>query len=433
MHEELKSKISTYIDTRYKSKLEVRQKKYEKESNAAFNIEDKEKIEEDFLNDKAALQQQFSIRTWINDAARRAGQISLATHAVKFINSSIKASNLIDQNKGHDPRYLDTEGLTSKAIDVVGNAAALDVAGFLQLTDENGDALLDHLKKGDVSPLESWAENPEQAKEWLKGLSQAWSSTAPSSHNFAKQLYFPVGENEYHLLAPLYSSALSQVLYEKVQHARYSQEMKEIRAARRAKEFHADELIVYPDLAVTFAGGTKPQNISQLNNRRGGRTYLFSSQPPTWKQQIHLPLNVCTVFDHHSINNDTRKNVQRLAQFLVELNKTSANSNMRIRDYIERTVDEIIDQILSFTAVWKAFPAGWSNKSDLTQYQRQWLDPKNPKWDIYDDDWKKVVSEEFARWLKDKLNGHAHETFTLGQKEIDVWSKQFKHALSEVA
>ena len=83
---------------------------------------------------------------WLDGAAQRACQISMVTHAAKFTHSSAKGSNILAADLGQDRRYLDTASLPSPVLDAVGNAAALDVARLLQLTDDNGLSLLEHLQ-----------------------------------------------------------------------------------------------------------------------------------------------------------------------------------------------------------------------------------------------------------------------------------------------
>ncbi|WP_420744996.1 type I-F CRISPR-associated protein Csy1 [Photobacterium damselae] len=433
MPETLAQNIKTFIAERYQTKLEEKQKAYDKNKAAAVTAEDFDRIERQFLADKEKLLQQFELNAWIDNAARRANQISMATHALKFTNSSAKGSNVLAHDLGHDARYLDTEIIQEKAIDAVGNAAALDVARFLQLTDENGLSLLSYLAKADHRPLARIAKSDEELIHWLDGLKQALRDTSPSSHVLGKQIYFPISDNEYHLLAPLYSSSLAQVLFDAVQYSRFSQEMKAIREAKRHNDFHPQPLIAYPNLAVTVSGGSKPQNVSQLNNKRSGKTYLFSTAPPNWQAQSKAPLGLDSILRHRDIYYHTQEPITRLTQFLIKLNAASTESNMRIRHYIVNTVDEVIDQILLVAAKWQQLPAGWSDKSDLPLAQRRWLDPNNSQWDRFDDHWQQVIAENVGLWLKDKVNKGSQNHFTLGQIEAMEWQKQCLNALQEIA
>ncbi|HIF9227759.1 TPA: type I-F CRISPR-associated protein Csy1 [Photobacterium damselae] len=433
MPETLAQNIKTFIAERYQTKLEEKQKAYDKNKAAAVTAEDFDRIESQFLADKEKLLQQFELNAWIDNAARRANQISMATHALKFTNSSAKGSNVLAHDLGHDARYLDTEIIQEKAIDAVGNAAALDVARFLQLTDENGLSLLSYLAKADHRPLALIAKSDEELIHWLDGLKQTLRDTSPSSHMLGKQIYFPVSDNEYYLLAPLYSSSLAQVLFDAVQYSRFSQEMKAIREAKRHNDFHPQPLIAYPNLAVTVSGGSKPQNVSQLNNKRSGKTYLFSAAPPNWQAQNKPPLGLDSILQHRDIYYHTQEPITRLTQFLIKLNAASTESNMRIRHYIVNTVDEVIDQILLVAAKWQQLPAGWSDKSELPLAQRRWLDPKNSQWDRFDDHWQQAIAENVGFWLKDKVNKGSQNHFTLGQIEAMEWQKQCLNALQEIA
>ncbi|WP_419208191.1 type I-F CRISPR-associated protein Csy1 (plasmid) [Photobacterium leiognathi subsp. mandapamensis] len=433
MPETLALNIKTFITERYQTKLEEKQKAYEKNKATAVTGEDIDHIESQFLAEKIKLQEQFELNAWIENAARRANQISMATHALKFTNSSAKGSNILAHDLGQDVRYLDTEILKDKAIDAVGNAAALDVARFLQLTDENGLSLLAYLAQEDHRPLALLSNDEAELTHWIDGLKQALRDTTPSSHILGKQIYFPISDDKYHLLAPLYSSSLAQVLFDEIQHSRFSQEMKTIREAKRNNYFHPNPLVAYPNLAMTMAGGSKPQNVSQLNNKRSGKTYLFSAAPPHWQTQIKAPVGLDSILRHREINYHTKAPIARLTQLLLKLNVASTESNMHIRDYIANTVDEVIDQILLVVMPWQQLPAGWSNASALPLAQRRWLDPNNTQWDRFDDDWQQAISANVGLWLKDKINKRSQNQFTLGQIEAEQWQKQCLQALKDIA
>ena len=52
-----------------------------------------------------------------------------------------------------------------------------------------------------------------------------------------------------------------------------------------------DHVEAYASLAVQELGGTKPQNISQLNSERRGDNYLLASLPPVWKTVAVQPVH----------------------------------------------------------------------------------------------------------------------------------------------
>ncbi|MCV5473018.1 type I-F CRISPR-associated protein Csy1, partial [Escherichia coli] len=92
---------------------------------------------------------------------------------------------------------------------------------------------------------------------------------------------FPVDDG-YHLLCPLFSSSLAQVMYEKLTAMRFSEESKAIRDAHKAGKWHSQPDIRFPNLAEMHYGGGNQQNISLLNIARVGRVWLLPSMPPTW-------------------------------------------------------------------------------------------------------------------------------------------------------
>ncbi|WP_407334037.1 type I-F CRISPR-associated protein Csy1 [Enterovibrio sp. 27052020O] len=425
--------IVQYIDDRRAVKVEAFEKECDKEKAKITSVEDADTFEANRSAKVAKLELDFTVTHWLDSAAKRAGQISMATHAIKFSHSAAKGTNVLAENLGSDPRYVDTFSIASPAVDAVGNAAALDVARLLQLKDNAGKSLLAYLQEDNIEPLAPLANTPEQLQEWQHGLKQALRDSAPSSHTLAKQVYFPVAQGEYHLLAPLYSSSLSQALYSEINHSRFSQEMKAIRDARKANLPCENLLVAYPNLAVTISGGSKPQNVSQLNSGRGGRTYLLDTRPPTWRNQQQQPKDNNQLFNHSSLLFNTERTVKRIADFMLCI--LHKPSNLKRREYIQRMVEQIGEQVINDIAIWQQQPAGWTNTyHQLPMHHAQWLDPNNPRWSEKNEDWRDRVSAEFGLWLKDRIDKAAGsgQTFRLSQGEADEWRQTFKQLLWEM-
>ncbi|MBV7619371.1 hypothetical protein KVQ86_24795, partial [Escherichia coli] len=101
-------------------------------------------------------------------------------------------------------------------------------------------------------------------------------------------------------------------------------ESKAVREARFKKIHHAHESREYPNLLVQNFGGSKPQNISQLNSDRRGSMWLLPSIPPTWKgQQIELPKRG-SVFTAYLSN---RKDIKPLLHKIVALYRKENRRN----------------------------------------------------------------------------------------------------------
>ncbi len=145
----------------------------------------------------------------------------------------------------------------------------------------------------------------------------------PATHSRAKQLYWLVGndssdDSAYHLLAPLYATSLAHAVYGVIQEDRFGDASKAARQARRERKAHDGAFRDYPDLAVQKLGGTKPQNISQLNSERRGNNYLLSAAPPVWaSRQLRSPRRLPSVFDRiYGARAEVRDMVRALSRFL---------------------------------------------------------------------------------------------------------------------
>lgn len=103
----------------------------------------------------------FEPKNWMTDAAHRASQTTIATHALKFTPPSAKGSNVLAFSSGNKSCYLSTDALVECCSDAVGNAATLDVAKLLQLEVE-GKTLTSSLASGEYSILDPLADKEKQ-------------------------------------------------------------------------------------------------------------------------------------------------------------------------------------------------------------------------------------------------------------------------------
>lgn len=406
--------IVDYIAGRRQTKLDAFDKNMAKRLAAGEQ-------EADLLSERRELELRYETRAWLTDAASRAGQISLVTHAAKYTHGDAKSSSIFTQTRSSDG-YLSTATLTKPTADAVGNAAALDVAKLLQTETEDG-SLLASLQRNDRSALAGLAENDEQLDLWVDGFSCALNTKQPTSHKLAKQVYFPVGEG-YHLLNPLFSSSLAQAVHQRMVGHRFSDESKAAWQARREKRGYPQPLVIYPDTAVMNFGGTKPQNISALNSSRGGRVWLLPSSAPQWESQSRQPLGCKTLFGKGTFEYATRGIRRRLISLLVDSGK---DNNHRIRRARERYVDEIIDVLFNVAAdIQRQDWAGWTTHDDcaLKPHQQLWLDPWRARTDEAffnerdKDQWQTAVADDFAGWL----NGHLRQAeLSVGQTERREW------------
>lgn len=374
--------------------------------------------------------------TWLADAVRRSTWIKLITHALKYIHPDAKGTSLYCREEGMPPEGLVcTASCGNICEDVVGNAAALDVYKLLKL-EVGGKSLLQRVGEDDSALRAAFSDDVELASSWMAGLRELRSSEdRPASHTLAKQVYFPLENGEYHLLAPLFPTSLVQRVYTVLREDRFGEAAKEAREARKNGAYCEHGYSDYPDLLVQKYGGTKPQNISQLNSERHGENWLLSSCPPTWRmERIRLPLGVESVFGH--VLNWRREIRQRrdiLVKFLEKMAHTSY-TNVAIRDARAEMLDDILGAILQWVAIIQEQEEGWTAdpKCRLHPVEQFWLDPGRGTLDLEwgkqreAGQWREELIQRFARWLNVWLTT---KKLRMSDDEHREWKKQITEAL----
>ena len=370
---------------------------------------------------------------WLTDAAKRAKQISFVTHALKFTHTDAKGSSIYNTSYYGDHiwnnSYLSTAVLSTVQTDVVGNAAVLDVGKLLQIEHE-GESLIAYILRGDTSPLQPFATSEAQLSEWMLGFLQVLRPKMLSSHTLAKQIYFPINDNEYHLLGPLFASSLAQTVYQRIHHNRYGESAKEARKAKRENKYSTDIISYYPHLVLQTFGGTKPQNVSQLNSVRGGKVYLFNCAPPIWDAKVKTPKKDFISKYYAPLVKTEIKNLKNFLLGMRHKNKNMSNREQRF-DHVE----ELIDNLLFHAAHIQNLPSGWSKDANLPEAQQLWLDPGRAKFDedfkknFQKKEWIDEIAKEFAHWLNKKLQ---HKFLILGGPEYTTWRKQLLERLIDL-
>lgn len=107
--------ITDYINKRKVARLELFDKNEKKILATLLDQGDADVHIQDLKRERAEIEQKYELKTWLTDAATRAGQISLVTHALKFIHSDARGSSIFyaAENKSRDPAaaYLSTASL----------------------------------------------------------------------------------------------------------------------------------------------------------------------------------------------------------------------------------------------------------------------------------------------------------------------------------
>lgn len=380
----------------------------------------------------------FAHDVWLASAAKRVEQIQAVTHSLKPIHPDARGTNLyVEPATLPSLAELGSHALGERFVgDVVGNAAALDVYKLLKL-EVNGRSLLAALLVHDDDALAALHPDPSEAQALraaFVSLTQP-RTEAPSTHPLAKQLYWMTGadacaDGDYTLLAPLYATSLAHAIHAQMQEDRFGEVNKAARQARRERKAHDGVFHDYPGLAVQNMGGTKPQNISQLNSERRGMNYLLSSMPPQWQAStVRLPVHAKSVFDRLFIARpEVRRTLRALRQFL----ESDLEPNLATRQRREALLDTLLDELVSLAAeLQQLLSPGWSRDderfSKLNYEEMLWLDPMRAEMpeeakfaqDWLWMDWPAGVGKVFANWLNKQLRGK----LPVGDAEAHEWEK----------
>jgi len=381
--------------------------------------------------DDAGTASKYEYATWLADAARRVGQIQAVTHVLKATHPDARGSSLHVQPANLPRRdEIGSHVLGADfAEDVVGNAAALDVFKFLR-TEVDGKRLLDWMQANDADLKAALSADTETAAQWMAAFaSLVCREESAATHPLAKQLYWlcgddPLEDDQYHLLQPMFSSSLAHAVHTDIQDARFGEANKQARTAFRQKQPSGIVYRDYRNLVARKLGGTKPQNISQLNSERGGINYLLPSlPPPAWKPAGMNLLKQASAFDGLIWFGGMRG----LVRTLIELLDDDPPPTMETRKRRETIEQAIAGELAMFgVAVRGQYTAGWTRDPAcrLPECEQLWLDPdrvelpvrndpEHPQWAQEDEafnaayemaDWPNAIAERFGNWLNARLH-----------------------------
>lgn len=381
----------------------------------------------------------FQLQPLLNSGAECVGHVQMATHIAKGIHPDLKvriATNLnVKPVSFRDVPLVGTHVLGAAAdVDATGNGAfnkkVYEVYLLLNAT-FNGVPILDLLKSGDIDAIAALGETSSQAAAIAEELSSidAARSKNIASHTQAKQIYWPVGNDPhddagYHLLAPLYPTSLVHRVYLALQDDRFSEAAKAAREARKADVWNERPVREYPHLAIQKLGGTKPQNISQLNSERRGDNCLLASLPPVWQSPAVKPvLGVRSLFEVFRWRREVRPLVVQLRRYL----ESDSARNLETRERRDELIEALLDELMQFTAEVQTLDAGWSAdpKCNLPGHQIVWLDPKGTE--AVSTDMIDRMASDFAHWL----NAQLRDPLPIGDPEYLHWRKQARELFKE--
>ncbi len=379
----------------------------------------------------------FSLRQWLPNAANRAGQMSISTHPCTFSHPSARknkngyVSSVIADSQQSNDGFL-RSGNVEVVADALGNAAALDVYKFLTLVVEDGQTLIQHLEQDTELALSLFTLENADEDQGYHALKQGFlAMMLPDSEMVTsskiKQVFFPVtkkathsslGRTAYHQLSILTASGIVFELKKRLDSLRFGDDVKTAREKRKNNEPHSGYCEIY-NLTTIGYGGTKPQNISVLNNQNGGKSHLLMCVPPTLKhREIHFP--------NSDFFSQTVNYFQCKHQFfqLHKLYKRDDN-NMHIRaerdEYYQSVIDHIIEKMWQVRGVAGEQYNPISNQ--LSASQKTWLCEQEEMKTLREstDDWLNDITDSITTFLF-----HGYEKI-LGKKAIKFGDGEYKH------
>ena len=318
----------------------------------------------------------YSLHNWLFLAAQRAYQLSASTHPGKFSHPDVKINPIIAKSGRSADGFL-RSGNVSVIPDVYGNAAALDVYKFLNLRLADGETIMSHLER-QSSEIKAQFDLPEAIFNTITAGLFAIKKTEQPIKNTSgklKQVYFPVDAKTWHLLSILTPSSLVFKLKERINSLRFSLHARTACDAQKNNQFFAGEFSEIVNLTLIRYGGTKPQNISVLNNENGGTAYLLPSMPPSLFSDTLQPPKTC-FFESYLEHTDYQDIFEAWhhQKMLLRKNKTA-----KAKKAYDQCIQNIIYRIADTVWQIRQLKAGWSLTEayrHLPRYQKFWLDQR---------------------------------------------------------
>ncbi|NLU99863.1 type I-F CRISPR-associated protein Csy1 [Marinomonas sp. UCMA 3892] len=371
----------------------------------------------------------FALKNWLPNAAKRAGQMSISTHPCTFSHPSARknkngyASAVIASSESKNDGFLRT-GNVAVAADALGNAAALDVYKFLTLITDDGQSVLQHLEQdSELAQVLLTLPNVDEEHSYqaLKQGFLAMSATDDEviTSSKIKQVYFPVskqqGETDYHQLSLLTASGIVFELRQRLDNMRFGEEIKAARTKKKDGEYHSGFREIY-DLTTIGYGGTKPQNISVLNNQNGGKAHLLMSVPPTIKNRhTHFPK---VDFFQQSVNYFQCKEQFQQLHSLYKHNENNMHVRADRDELYQQIIDHLIEKMWQVRAI--ASEQYIETASQLSKAQTTWLCEHTKMLRETTDDWLDEIVASITTYLF-----YGYEKM-LGKKAIKLGNAEYR-------
>ncbi len=431
--------VSRFLEQQIDAKSEKLQKqllKAQEDGNHAVVTECQAEIDE--------IKQKFERTHWLDVAVNSmAKQLKFGTHISKGIHPDAKGDNVNFIPKQQRPNTLvGTHSLANPALDANGNAAALPLASFFDFDVAEGVKVRDLILADNEQFIASLSDDKEMASDYHARFKQVLQSTMenPTTHERNKQMLWVTNDDtanhldelQYINIIPLYPSALSYEVYLKINQLRYSDENKKALENRFKPNAKHTPYVSMKDLATVQLGGSKPQNISQLMSRQGGRNYLLPSLPPKIAQSREFALSK---FAENFFHSKTLKyHIHDDFEYVIQVVK-DARKIKDVRDKRKDAIDRMLHTIFAIAHTLQDKPAGWSKDYALSLSQKIWLDPYRADLDGEEEfaqhkaqnEWQKKILEDFASWFNNELREQFPDlAYDFADAEFAEWKREIE-------
>ncbi len=432
--------VKAFLASQYDKKTETVQKQLAK----AVDDNEHDKVAE-LKEILAEARDKYSVNNWIADAATRmAKQLNFGTHISKGVHPDAKGDNISFNFINDLPETLvGTHSIDSSYIDANGNAAALPLAAFFDFAIDDTTKIRDLILADNADFIAALASDQATANTYQQAFKAAIQNTVtePTTHERNKQTLWvtnayeetDIEQFEYINIVPLYPSVLTHEVYQRINHLKFSDENKAARDNRFKKAAEQQPYVSLNNLATLQLGGTKPQNVSLLMSKQGGRNYLLPSLPPMLNiaDSTFRPSKFADTIFAKSLANK----VNPIIQDIFDVVK-SAKNNVDIRDARKEAMDEILRRIFEFANYMRhELPAGWTKDTELDECEQFWLDPKRA--DLPDEDewstrreqteWHQEIIQRFASWMNALLQDKFQDIRTeIAGPEHNQWQRDIE-------
>lgn len=388
---------------------------------------------------------EYAYGTWLVDAASRAHNLKMVTHPIKFTHSAIKGATSIKFVPQHDALHseIGTHSLGERIQEdfAITDAKHLAVYSLLTNVVVEGKQLIEWIKCIDADLMMALHDDPEKAKSLIAEFNKVIQEEDEiiSSSHLAKQVFWlygedPVDNDQYHLLQPMFSSSLEEVIHKEIRSSRDA--MFNSRGTKKKSPTYEDHY-AYPSLVERIFGGSNAQNVSPRNKARGGINYLLSSLPPKWTANNKIKLlHVDSTLKTFRWFEDVPDLLKKLSEFLRS-DPEKIKETRETREALEQALGQ---QLALFgESIRLSQEPGWTRNAScqLPLCEKLWLDPERTELPVRETheqedadfnaaytwgDWPDEVASRFASWLNAYLRDK--KITAVGDAEHKHWAKQ---------